>query len=108
MTYDINAGYGSGMNTPAPADRRAVAALIQAAIESGEYPRGSELPLQDDLAARYGVNQATISNAMSILVAKGLVQSRRGKRAVVTAIPPIVRNPALRYSKTRREHAGAG
>jgi GntR family transcriptional regulator len=95
------------MTMPASSGYRAIAALIQADIVSGKYPRGTELPLQDNLAAHYGVAQSTITKALAVLTAAGLVQTRRGKRAIVTAIPPILRNPSLRYSKAARERAGA-
>jgi GntR family transcriptional regulator len=86
---------------------RAVAAQIRADIQTGTYPRGSELPLQAELAQRYGTAQSTVSKALKVLAAEGIIQPIRGKRTIVTPIPPIHRNPSLRYSKAARERAGA-
>lgn len=95
------------MTMAAPSNFRALAALIRAAIERGDYPRGSELPLQEQLAETYGVTQSTVSKAMQVLAREGIIQPIRGKRTIVTPIPPIHRNPSLRYSKQARERAGA-
>lgn len=95
------------MTTPEPRTAREVASLIRASIASGDYPRGSELPLQDALAERYGVNRATVSRAVGLLATEGLVQPIRGRRTIVTPIPPIVRNAAVRYSRAARERNGA-
>jgi GntR family transcriptional regulator len=87
---------------------QAIAAAIRADIESGKYPRGSELPGQHELAALYKVNQTTINRALRVLTACGLIISRRGVRSIVMPIPPIIRDAAQRYSKASRERAGSG
>ena len=86
---------------------RNIADAIRADIESGAYPRGSELPGQHELADLYKVNQTTINRALRVLTACGLIQTRRGVRSTVMPIPPIVRNAAERYSRAARERAGA-
>jgi GntR family transcriptional regulator len=95
------------MTLPASSSFRALAAQLRKAIDRGEYPRGSELPRQEELAERYGVTQSTVSKAMKVLALEGAIQPMRGKRTIVTAIPPIHRNPSLRYSRAARERAGA-
>src|SRR5581483_2375727 len=92
--------------TPAPSTYREVAALIRDRIKRGEYPRGSALPLQEDLADEFGVTQSMVSRAIKTLAAEGVVQPIRGRRTIVTAIPPIHRNPSIRYSRASRERAG--
>lgn len=95
--------------TIASSSYRAVAAAIRDAIDVGTYPRGVELPPQEDLAERYGVDQSTISKAIRVLTAEGkLVNPGRGRRAIVTALAhPIRRNPSIRYSRVAREREGA-
>jgi len=95
--------------TIASSSYRAVAAAIRDAITEGRYPRGTELPSQEDLAAAYGVDQSTISKAIRVLTAEGkLANPGRGKRAIVTALAqPIRRNPSIRYSRAARERHGA-
>lgn len=87
---------------------QAIAAAIRGDIESGTYPRGSALPGQHELAAKYNVNQTTVNRALRVLTVCGLITSRRGVRSIVMPIPPITRNAAQRYSKAARERAGAG
>lgn len=87
---------------------RAVADAIGADIKAGTYPRGSELPTQEELAARYGVDQATVSRALRVLNACGLTINRRGLRSIVMPIPTLVRDASARYRKAHREQGGAG
>jgi GntR family transcriptional regulator len=84
-----------------------VAGRLRAAIEAGEYPRGSQLPIEDQLASQLGVHRATVNRALSILRAEGLVYVHRGKGTFVTAIPPIRRNSVIRYSLEARERSGS-
>lgn len=97
------------MTIPASSSYRAVAAAIREGIAAGRYPRGAELPSQEELAAEYGVDQSTISKAIRVLTAEGVLANRgRGKRATVTALSnPIRRNPSVRYSRAARERNGA-
>jgi GntR family transcriptional regulator len=91
---------------PARGQYRQVADLIRAAIERGDYPRGSALPREDELAERFGgINRTTVNKALRILSAEGLVQPLRGKGTFVSKIPPINRNAVARYSQTVRERA---
>jgi DNA-binding GntR family transcriptional regulator len=95
------------MSTPSATNAAEVASLIRTAIVKGEYARGAELPTQTELAEKFGTHQGTVSRAVAILTAEGLIQPVRGKRAIVTAIPPIVRNASVRYSRALRERDGA-
>jgi GntR family transcriptional regulator len=86
---------------------RQIADLIRAAIERGEYARGSRLPTETELAAAYGVTNPTINSAVGILRAEGLVRVERGRGTVVREIPEIHRVAAARYAKAARERDGA-
>jgi GntR family transcriptional regulator len=91
-----------------PTNSREVAAIIRQRVADETYPRGTELPTQDALSKELRVTQSTVSRALAVLTAEGLIQPVRGRRAIVTPIPPIVRNAAQRYSRAAREHGGAG
>jgi DNA-binding FadR family transcriptional regulator len=70
-------------------DRRRVADQIlddlRQQILSGALPHGTKLPAERELAARYGVSGPTIREAMRVLTAMGLVDSRNGSGSTVTA-----------------------
>lgn len=57
---------------------------LQARIESGEFPAGSKLPREADLASHYSVSRSTVHRAMEVLENRGYIQSR--KRAGTTVI----------------------
>jgi len=86
---------------------RQLAGLLRAAIESGEYPAGSALPPEPELASRYGVSRSTVNNAVAILRNEGLVRVSRGRGTIVREIPPIHRNAMARYSQAARERTDA-
>jgi len=48
-----------------------------------ELEPGAELPSEPDLAARFGVSRLTVREAVRSLRARGLVETRHGRRAVV-------------------------
>jgi len=53
--------------------------VIREKIEEGEYPAGSAIPSENELAAKYGVNRITVRNAIDCLVEEGLLKSIQGK-----------------------------
>jgi GntR family transcriptional regulator len=72
-------------------------------IDSGELPRGSQLPSDFDLSDRYKVSRSTVREAIKRLVSQGLLETRQGQGTFVTKkIEPFVTDlaPDLR--------AGAG
>jgi GntR family transcriptional regulator, transcriptional repressor for pyruvate dehydrogenase complex len=70
-------------------DRRRVADQIledlRGQILSGALPHGTKLPAERELAAHYGVSGPTIREAMRVLTAMGLVDSRNGSGSTVNA-----------------------
>lgn len=58
---------------------------LVAAIRSGEYPPGSQMPSERTLMARYGVGRPAIREAMQALHQQGLIRILHGERARVTA-----------------------
>ncbi|WP_435585834.1 GntR family transcriptional regulator [Micromonospora aurantiaca (nom. illeg.)] len=67
---------------------REIAAQLRAAIESGQYPPGSQLPTEHDLAAQHGVSRETVRRALATLKAAGLVTSAT-KSGTTVARPPV-------------------
>lgn len=80
-----------------------VANRINAAIAAGEYPPGSKLPAEPELAEKYGVSRALINRALGVLQSQGLVIPQRGRGTFVNAIPQIIRNAATRQQRSVRE-----
>lgn len=80
-----------------------VALRIREAINAGEYPPGSKLPAEPELASRFGVSRALVNRALSVLTSEGLVWAKRGSGTFVNAIPVITRNGALRQQRSIRE-----
>lgn len=62
---------------PQPPFQRVVAA-ITAAIESGQYQPGDQLPSIMELAARYQVSRSTVQRAQGILKERGLIEGLSG------------------------------
>ncbi|MHC5234284.1 GntR family transcriptional regulator [Brucella sp. LJL56] len=52
-------------------------------IAAGILPTGSQLPPEDRLIKRFGVSRTTVRKAVENLVARGLVEIRRGKGTFV-------------------------
>lgn len=70
-----------------PPTYREIAAEIAAAINAGQYERGSLLPGARELARKYGVAMSTIHRAMALLQEQGLVVGRQGRGQYVTGGP---------------------
>ena len=62
---------------------RQVADKVLDLIESGEYPAGSRLPAERELAERFGVSRPTIREAVIALEAKGRVAVKTGSGVYV-------------------------
>jgi DNA-binding FadR family transcriptional regulator len=57
---------------------RRIAEQLRALIESGEYPVGTRLPPERDLAAQLGVSRPSVREALIALEVAGLVEIRVG------------------------------
>lgn len=80
---------------------RDLADTLRAAITAGDYPPGSTLPKQEDLAAQHGVNIHTVRKAVSVLEAEGLVTPIRRRGTVVRPRPRMKRLGVDRYAKSK-------
>ncbi len=66
---------------------KAIADALRADISEGRYGPGDKLPTETALAERFGVNRHTVRHGLANLVEEGLVRTRRGSGAFVTARP---------------------
>ena len=70
---------------------RQIASQLRAAIESGQYPPGSQLPTESELQERYEASRNTIRGAIESLVIRGLIETRAGSGTyVVERFEPFV------------------
>lgn len=70
-----------------PALWTSIAETLQAEIASGRYGPGDRLPTEAQFATRFGVNRHTVRRALAALAERGLIASRRGAGAFVSARP---------------------
>ena len=77
-----------------------IADAIRAAITSGQYPPGAQLPSLPELARTHQVSLVTVRLALARLRQEGLVISRQGVGNFVRAQPPVRRYGIGRYSRS--------
>lgn len=61
---------------------------LRSAIADGRYPVGSALPSDAELAAAYDASRGTVRQAVSALLAEGMIGSRQGARRMVLTTTP--------------------
>lgn len=79
-----------------PAYKR-IAAHLRTLIRSGDLAPGDPLPSHRVMADEHGVSEITIRQAVDLLRAEGLVDSRRGAGTFVRSRPPMRRMTMDRY-----------
>lgn len=73
-----------------PAIYRQLAALLRDAITAGELAPGALLPTERDLAHQYAIGLDTVRDALAVLRAEGLIQTRRGHGSRVREAPELI------------------
>ena len=91
-----------GIQRPRP-EYLQIADALREAIRAGEWPPGSVMPSEPELAARYGVTRATVNRAISVLRTEGLVRPERGRGTTVNELPVIRREAVARQRRDIRE-----
>lgn len=71
----------------AEALHRQLANIIREAIDSGEYPPGSQLPSEDALGKQHKVSRSTVRLALNTLRLEGLIAVRVGSGSTVRPGP---------------------
>ncbi|MDO5699699.1 MAG: GntR family transcriptional regulator [Dermatophilus congolensis] len=82
-----------------------IAAALRAAISSGSYAPGDQLPGENALMSEHGVARMTARSALAMLRDEGLTTTRRGVGVFVREFQPIIRNSISRVSQ-RNWNAG--
>ncbi|MBY0146423.1 GntR family transcriptional regulator [Neobacillus niacini] len=57
--------------------------IIRTKIEDGEFPPGTAIPTENELAKTYGINRLTVRNGITALVNEGLLKRIQGKGVYV-------------------------
>jgi GntR family phosphonate transport system transcriptional regulator len=70
---------------------RLIQSDLEAEIRSGLIGPGDQLPSENELAERFGVNRHTVRMALANLAMLGLVRARRGRGVFVEDRPPEYR-----------------
>ncbi len=104
--YQVSAAHGQDTARQARPHER-IAEQIGEQIRDGRLVRGQKLPTEREMSERFGVGRGVIREAMRMLDAIGLVESRQGSGIYVrnNPIPSISR--ALTFSVTPEEQSVA-
>ncbi len=79
---------------------RQIAETVEAEIASGARAPGARLPVEAELAERFGVNRHTVRRALGVLAERGLIEATAGRGTFVKEAPlryPI--GPRTRFSE---------
>ena len=69
-------------------------------IDEGQFPAGTRLPSEPDLAAELQVSRATLREALRALEGEGLVRRRRGSGTFVAERPRVANSLDLNFGVT--------
>jgi GntR family transcriptional regulator len=75
---------------------------LRRTITSGELPAGDRLPPETDLTTRYRVSLPTLRQALSVLRAEGLIESRHGVGTYVRMPPQRTKRSPDRYHQEKK------
>jgi GntR family phosphonate transport system transcriptional regulator len=79
---------------------RQIMETLKAEIVSGGFEKGSRLPPESEMAARFGVNRHTVRRAIAALTSEGILRADQGRGTFVASAPlsyPI--GPRTRFSE---------
>lgn len=93
---------------------RLLADILRAKILGGDYSPGSKLPSESELMASWSASRGTVRQALAVLNAEGLTESRKGsgvrvrdagERRALYEFKPIVRIETTRGSAWRQDRS---
>lgn len=73
---------------------------LRAALQSGEFPPGSKLPNELELAERFGVSRATVREGVRALVEEAQLRRVQGSGTFVTSRPALRNSLDVNFSYT--------
>ncbi|MFE0421994.1 GntR family transcriptional regulator [Streptomyces sp. NPDC058953] len=77
-----------------------IADVLREAIRAGVYGPGDRLPGENDLMAEHGVARMTARQALGVLQAEGLTETRKGAGVFVRAFRPVRRRSVGRVARS--------
>ncbi|WFE60822.1 GntR family transcriptional regulator [Micromonospora sp. WMMD712] len=80
-----------------------IAAELRRSIRDGDLKAGERLPAETALAERFRVSPITLRNAMGVLRAEGLIESRHGVGTFVRESRRLQRRSRHRYGRARSD-----
>lgn len=72
-------------------------------IKTGEFPVGSKIPTERELAQRLSISRNTVSAAYKELLLEGVLEARQGKGTFVRQSSDELSNPSQEFSGSRSE-----
>lgn len=85
MCGPLAAGVTVRRRKPRPPVGQRIIKELESAIVGGDLDAGKRLPTEGELARKYGASRAAVREAVQVLKARGLVESRRGSGSYVAA-----------------------
>ena len=82
---------------------RQLADGLRSAINSGDLKPGDPLPSGRSLGAKHNLALGTIREAINLLKAEGMIETRAGRGAFVRSRPPVRRLASDRFARHHRE-----
>lgn len=90
-----------GEGTRVKLSERTADRLYEMIVEERRYPPGSKLPNENELSVALEVSRTTLREAISFLVAQGVLEIRRGKGTFVAEDLPVAGMDLTALSKVR-------
>jgi GntR family transcriptional regulator len=92
----------TGMSGFAPKYQR-IADALRREISEGRYAPGERMPAETELVDRFDVSLPTVRQALGVLRAEGLIESRHGKGTFVKEDRRLQRRSRHRYGRARAD-----
>jgi GntR family transcriptional regulator len=80
-----------------------IADALRRDLSTGQYQPGDRMPAETDLVDRFGVSLPTIRQALGVLRAEGLIESRHGIGTFVKENRRLQRRSRHRYGRARTD-----